>query len=166
VWEVNETDPYHPSIFSLPFSDSEKAAYHDYFDNGGGIFVAALSNDSLDIKSLNEFLSWSGFSLSYTEVGAGSQPVLITDKTAHPTTEGVSDFDYLGAPLNIPVGAISLGRHGSDTVLACFQGAGGGRIVISGSNFHIDNYGMSHMYQSAYDDILALNIAVWLTQLI
>jgi hypothetical protein len=162
VWDINETDAFHPSVFSMPFSDSEIAAYHQYFDNGGGLFVAALSNESLDIQSLNHFLDWTNFSLTYDRVGFADEPVLITVLTVHAITAALVDFDYLGATISIPGGATSLARYGSDTVLACLQGSGGGRIVISGSNFHVDNYGMTGKYQSLDDHVLALKIVLWL----
>lgn len=162
AWDVNETDAFNPTLFSVPFSDSEISAYRQYFDSGGGIFIAALDNDSLDIQSLNHFLSWTNFSMTYDSVGLGNQPVLISEITPHPTTASVSNFDYLGATVNIPGGAISLGRHLPDSVLACLQGAGGGRIVVTGSNFMIDNYGMTGQYQSSDNHILALKIVLWL----
>jgi hypothetical protein len=166
VWDINETDAFHPSLFSVPFSDSEIAAYHQYFDNGGGLFVAALSNESLDIQSLNHFLGWTNFSLAYDEVGFLGGPALVTNITAHATTASVSNFDYLGATINVPGNATSLARYGPHTVLACLEGAGGGRIVISGSNFHVDNYGMTGQYKSFDDHILALKIVLWLSGLI
>lgn len=166
VWDLNESDAFNPSIFSVPFSDSEITAYHQYFNSGGGILVVALSNDSLDVHSLNHFLSWTNFSLTNGRVGSGDSPVLVTQVTAHPTTVGVYDFDFLGAPIKVPGGATTLGSYGIDPVLACLQGAGGGRIVISGSNFEFDNYGMTHQYHSYYDQTLALKIVLWLTHLI
>jgi hypothetical protein len=166
AWDINETDPFNPLIFSVPFSDSEIAAYHQYFNNGGGIFVAALSNDSLDVQSLNLFLSWTNFSLAYDRIGNGDQPVLVTDVTGHPATVGASSFDYLGASLNVPGDATTLGRYIFDPVLACLEGAAGGRIVISGSNFQFDNYGMTRQYSSNYDSALAFSIVRWLTHLL
>jgi hypothetical protein len=163
VWDINESDAFNPSVFSVPFSDSEITAYHQYYNSGGGVLVVALSNDSLDVDSLNYFLSWTNFSLTNDRVGIGDSPVLVTEITAHPTTVGVFDFDYLGAPINVPAGATTLGKDGFDPVLACLQGAGGGRIVVSGSNFEFDNYGMTRQYLSSYDPVLALNIVLWLT---
>jgi len=165
TWELNETEPLAPVIFSIPFSQAEEEAYQQYFDAGHGIFVAALSNDSVDVSSLNDFLNWTGFSLSYTSVPSGDSPALITDITTHPTTVGVSDFDYLGSTIAIPIGAVSLARYNSGTVLACRQGGGGGRIVVTGSNFFVDNWGMAGRYSSHDDDVLALKIVKWLTGL-
>lgn len=165
TWEVNETEPLAPIAFSIPFSQAEEEAYQQYFEAGHGIFVAALSNDSLDISSLNEFLNWTGFSLSHTGVPPGDSPALITDITEHAITAGVSGFDYLGSTVSIPAGATSLAGYSSDTVLACRQGSGGGRIVVTGSNFFVDNWGMVGRYNSLDDDVLALNIVQWLTRL-
>jgi hypothetical protein len=77
----------------------------------------------------------------------------------------VSGFDYLGSTVSIPAGATSLARYSSDTVLACRQGSGGGRIVVTGSNFFVDNWGMVGRYNSLDDDVLALKIVQWLTRL-
>ena len=166
AWDIDETDAFNPFIFSVPFSSTEIEAYHQYFDNGGGIFVVALSNDSLDIHSLNDFLTWSNFSLKYNTIEVAGEPVLVTDVTPHTATTGVSNFDYYGAGINVPGGATTLGTYVIDPVLACLQGAGGGRMVVSGSNFQFDNYGMTSQYQSLYDATLALNIVLWLTHII
>ncbi|MEM2143109.1 MAG: S8 family serine peptidase, partial [Candidatus Thorarchaeota archaeon] len=166
VWNLNDTDPFNPYEVSIRFSESERDAYRDYFLNGGGIFVAALSNRSLDVDSLNEFLQWSGFSLNYDTIAtAQDDPVLVTTLMPHPVTVGVSSFDYLGASINVPVGGTVLATHNTKSVLGCLENAGGGRIVVSGTNFFIDNWGMRGQYSSLYDRTLAMNIVRWILQI-
>ena len=167
VWDINETDAYEPKTFSLPFSQAEIDAYSAYFDGGGGIFVASLSNDSADVSSINDFLAWSGFAFGFSTIEtASSDPVLVHEIVGHPITTGVASFDYLGAPITVPVGATILATYNAQDVLGCFEGPGGGRIVVTGTNFFVDNYGMRQQYTSNYDGTLALKIALWICGLI
>jgi len=165
AWDINETNYNNPSIFSVQFTQEEIDAYEEYFQNGGGIFVAALSNSTLDIASLNDFLDWTGASLSFNTLP--SNGILeVTNIAAHPITVGVSSFDFLGAPVYVNASYSYLGRSSGNTVLACFEGDSGGRIVITGTNFFIDNWGMTGLYSSEDNDILALRIGMWLSGLL
>ncbi|MHA1480673.1 MAG: S8 family peptidase [Candidatus Thorarchaeota archaeon] len=165
AWDINETDPTNLHLISFPYSEQETLAYEEYFLNGGGIFVTALSNDSLDISSLNEFLDWTGFSLGYQSVPSSGSPVLIDDLYAHAITAGVQDFDFVGASVRHNASGFTLARYGITSVLACMEGSGGGRIVVTGTNFFIDNWGILGEYSSSDNDILSLKIALWLSQL-
>ncbi|MFW9982264.1 MAG: S8 family serine peptidase, partial [Candidatus Thorarchaeota archaeon] len=77
VYDLNETNPFDPTPYTLPFSNEEKQAYEDYFDSGGGIFFVGLSSESTNITQVNDFLSWSGFSFTSLEVPSGSDPEFI-----------------------------------------------------------------------------------------
>ncbi len=166
AWDVNETNYVNPSIFSIPFTQNEIDAYEEYYMNGGGIFVSALSNRTLDIASLNEFLEWTGASLGSNLVPSSGSVVEITNIDAHPITVGVASFDYVGAPLITNTSYTRLARYSGQTVLACLEGSSGGRLVITGTNFFIDNWGMTGNYFSMDDDLLALRISLWLTDLL
>jgi hypothetical protein len=167
TWDLNETDPLNANFFSLPYDPSTKQAYQDYYLGGGGIFVSALSNLTLNINRLNDFINWTGFSFGMQRIPLGDSPTLITNiNPAHPITDGVGSFDYIGARLFIPGSAIELGRTGSSIVLGCLQGAGGGRLVVTGTNYFIDNWGINGDYGSSYNALLGLQIAQWITDLL
>ncbi|MFW9847234.1 MAG: S8 family serine peptidase [Candidatus Thorarchaeota archaeon] len=166
VWDDNETDPLQYQTFSLPFAPETKQAYQDYYESGGGIFVAALSNASLDVGKLNDFMDWSGYSFSFTLIANGNDPVEVTQISAHAITLGVGSFDYLGSQVNQPIGAATLGRYGGNVVLSALQGAGGGRLVVTGTNYFIDNWGINGDYESTYDDLLALRVVQWISGII
>jgi len=167
AWDVNESDPDNTERFSLPFDPAAKQAYQDYYDGGGGVFVAVLSNESLDIEKINDFISWSDYSFGFTEIASGYETVEVTQIAAHTITSAVGSFDYLGAPIaTVPVGSNWLGRHSGSTVLSSVQGAGGGRLVVTGTNFFIDNWGINELYTSTHNDRLALQIVKWVSDLI
>ena len=167
TWDLNETNPLDANFFSLQYNASTKQAYEDYYLGGGGIFITALSNMTLNIDRLNEFIDWSGFSFGVQRVPLGDSPTLVTNiNPAHPITDGVGSFDYLGARLFIPGSAIELGRTGGSIVLGCLQGAGGGRLVVTGTNYFIDNWGINGDYSSSYDALLGLQIAQWIADLL
>ncbi|MFW9800227.1 MAG: S8 family serine peptidase, partial [Candidatus Thorarchaeota archaeon] len=167
AWDINETDPANVEVFSLPFGSIAKQAYQDYYDTGGGIFVTALSNETLNVARLNNFIDWSGFSFDFDEISDGFDPVEVTQVTAHTITSGVGSFDFLGARLSTtPLGSTTLGRYTGLTVLSGQQGVGGGRMVVTGTNFFIDNWGINGLYSSSHNDVLALRIVEWIADLI
>ena len=166
AWELNDTTPSSVTVFSIPFTENEKAAYEAYYESGGGIFVAALSNDSLDIASVNDFLSWSGFAIGYTRVPSQGDPIEITQIESHIITAGVESFDFYGGIVTMHENATALAYRSASIVLASMQDDSGGRIVVTGTNFFIDNWGMLGMYAADDDALLALRIMSWVSQLI
>jgi hypothetical protein len=165
AWDIEEISPTQATMFSLPFSDNETQAYRDYYAAGGGIFVAALDNNTLDVESLNDFLNWTGISLNYPQLITGGSVQVVSDISAHPTTTAVTDFAFSGSTLNLNSSGTVLARIGSDTVLGCMD-TGGGRIVVTGTNYFIDNWGMTGEYSSSSDAVLALKIVLWLSGLL
>jgi hypothetical protein len=162
VYDFNETIPTDATVYSLPFSVAEKQAYEDYYDAGGGIFLATLGDSFANLTQVNEFLSFSGFELDTTEVPIGFGTALIDDLEDHNITSGVSGFHYSGAVVNIPFDGTLLARyHPTAPVLGCKEGVGGGRIVVSGSNFFIDNYALLGEYGTGDNALLGLRIVLW-----
>jgi hypothetical protein len=166
VWDDNETNPIDLVTFSMPYAPETKQAYQDYYESGGGLFVTGLSNASLDVAKLNDFIDWTGYSFSFTLVSDGSNPVEATQMTAHPITLGVGSFDYLGAAVIEPQGATTLGRYGGNDLLSVSEDAGGGRLVMTGTNYFIDNWGINGDYSSTSNDRLSLRIVQWLVGLL
>ena len=162
VYDYNETIPDQPILYSLPFSTVEKQAYEDYYDAGGGIFLATLGATFTNITQVNDFLSFSGFELTEQEVPSGGNPVLIDDFDEHIIMSGITGFHYSGATLIIQGDATRLARYPpSAPVLGYEEGVGGGRIVVTGTNFFIDNYALLGDYGPGDDALLALRIVLW-----
>jgi hypothetical protein len=160
AYGTNETDPEHVTAYSLPFSEVEKQAYQDYYDGGGGLFVVGLSNSTTNVSALNEFLNWTGFSFTGNEVPLGDSPVLITNIDSHIITSEVHGFDYLGAAIQISSGGHSLASYGGVPIMGYKEGSG--KIVVTGSNFMLDNWGLLHEYSGVNDDArLILRIVLW-----
>ncbi|MFW9927306.1 MAG: hypothetical protein ACFFDM_11180, partial [Candidatus Thorarchaeota archaeon] len=162
VYDLNETNPLDSTFYTLPFSNEEKQAYEDYFDSGGGIFFVGLSSESTNITQVNDFLSWSGFSFTSLEVPSGSDPEFIDDLDAHIITSGVSGFHYLGATIQIPAAdGHRLARYGGMPVMGYKEGVGGGKIVVTGSNYLVDNYAFLGEYGPGDDALISLRIVLW-----
>ncbi|MFX1484692.1 MAG: hypothetical protein ACFFCP_16065 [Promethearchaeota archaeon] len=162
VYDANETIPTDVTQFSLPFSGAEKQAYQDYFDSGGGLFVVTLSSQTTNITQVNDFLNWTGFSLTDLEVPSGTDPVLVTNLyTPHLITSSVTGFHYLGATIQTPTDGQWLARYNGMDVMAYKEGSGGGKMVITGSNFLVDNYAFLGKYGSGDDALIALRIVLW-----
>lgn len=162
VYDYNETDPSDSTVYSLPFSATEKQAYEDYYDAGGGIFLATLGESFTNISQVNDFLSFSRFQLDTTEVSAISGPAFIDDLDTHIITSGVSGFYYSGAVVNIPLDGTRLAKyHPTAPVLGCKEGVGGGRIVVTGTNFFLDNYALLGEYGAGDNALIGLRIVLW-----
>lgn len=162
VYSANETIPTSPTTYSLPFSDIEKQAYEDYYNTGGGIFLATLGSSFTNITQVNDFLSFTGFELTDIEIPSGNDPVLISELESHIITSGVSGFHYSGATLNIPGNGNVLAEYPpAAPVLGYKEGAGGGRIVVTGTNFFIDNYALLGEYGAGDDALIGLRIVLW-----
>lgn len=164
AYTANETDPTNITSYFLPFSDNETKAYEDYYNSGGGIFIASLSNSSINVTSLNTFLNWTGFTFTSYQVPSGNTPTLIDRIDSHIITSGINAFHYLGATITIPIDGHRLARFdiGDLPLMGYKEGVQGGKLVITGSNFMLDNYGMLGLYNGAADNAqLALRIVLW-----
>ncbi|MHA2221083.1 MAG: S8 family peptidase [Candidatus Thorarchaeota archaeon] len=161
VFNVNETNPLNPTPFSLPFSIDEIQAYEDYFNSGGGIFVATLSFSTTNITQVNQFLNWTGFNITNVELPAGTDPTIVDSLDPHIVTSGVSGFHYAGATINIPIDGHRLASYGGMPVMAYKEGGGGGKLVITGSNYLLDNYAFLGEYGPGDDALIALRIVLW-----
>ncbi len=167
AYSVNETNPANITPYYLPFSVTETQAYEDYYNSGGGIFVAALSNASINVSALNDFLNWTGFSLTSLRVPNGEIPTLIDRIDPHIITSGINGFHYLGATISIPPDGERLARFLNMPVMGYKEGTSDGKIVVTGSNFMLDNYGMLGLYDGVDDNsLLALRIVLWCSGLL
>ncbi|MHA1577499.1 MAG: S8 family peptidase [Candidatus Thorarchaeota archaeon] len=164
AYSINETNPAHIVSYYLPFLETEIQAYEDYYNSGGGIFVVALSNASINVTALNDFLNWTGFALTSLRVPDGEIPTLIDTIDSHIITSGINGFHYIGATISIPPDGFRLAHFLSMPVMGYKEGASGGKIVVTGSNFMLDNYGMLGLYDGPDDNaLLALRIVLWCT---
>jgi hypothetical protein len=141
-----------------------------------------MGNRSLDLESTNEFLSLFGFRLNYDripritiEVGGISSTQLVTDLMNHTTTENINGFDFVGCSVNYTGNAYPLAQvemsyldefgvvHSENhTVMAALEGVSDARMIVSGTNFMFDNWGVEGLRQSEDNDRFILQIAYWL----
>ncbi|MDF1539987.1 MAG: S8 family serine peptidase, partial [Candidatus Thorarchaeota archaeon] len=162
-WDIDETHPASPIEYSIEYTLDEIEAYKEYYFSGGGIFIAALDNSSLNINQANEFLSWTGISLNGDRIAGVTGPVLVDNIATHSITTGINDFDFLGASLSFNASAQSLASYLGHSILVAMEGVSSGRIVVTGTNFFLDNWGIRGLYGSSMNDVLALKIALWIT---
>jgi hypothetical protein len=164
------------------YSQSEKEAYLEYWDSGGSILAIGMGNRSLDLNSANELLGLFGFSLNYDRipgititVNGASSTLLITDLVEHATTGGVESFDFVGCSVSFDGEAYSLAKaevsylddfgvlqSENHTVMAALEGPSRARMIVSGTNFMFDNWGVKGLYQSDENDRFILQMVYWL----
>jgi hypothetical protein len=170
------------STSSCTYSQAEKDAYLEYWESGGRILVAGMGNRSLDLNSTNELLLLFGFFLNYDripgitiEVGGISSTLLVTDLMNHTTTEGIGSFDFVGCSVNYTGNAYPLAQvelstldesgavHSENhTLMAALEGSSNARMIVTGTNFMFDNWGVGGYYQSDDNDRFILQMAYWL----
>jgi hypothetical protein len=168
------------SIYS--YSHAEKNAYVAYWESGGSILVIGMGNRSLNLNSANELLQLFGFSLNYDqipgitiEVNGISSTLLVTDLMNHTTTNGIGSFDFVGCSVNFTGNATCLAQveityfdsgdvlqTENRTVVAALEGHDNARMIVSGTNFLFDNWGVEGYYQSEENDLFILQMAYWL----
>ena len=168
------------------YSTGELEAYSDYFANGGNLFLAGLSNDSLDFGQANRLFSQFNITLNDDQipditivVNGVSSTELISGLISHPITEGVDAFDYNGCSLNFTGTTYEIawkevilqdenGTFYSEnrTVLVGLENNNTGRLIATGSNFFLDNWALTGHYKSKQDLLFVWQAVSWLLRVL
>ena len=87
---------------------------------------------------------------------------------SHPVTADLTDFDFLGAKLALSGNnskAIAWYQTPTNVAVAAYESAANssGRVIVSGSNFMADNWGVNGKYQSTNNLDFLVNVFEWLT---
>ena len=184
AWQYTDAGESDKPNSSIRYTDQQLDVYRTYWQKGGNLMIIGGSNDSLDLYGANQLLSLFNMSLNYDQAPltyvvangvAGSIP--ITNITEHTVTSGIVSFDYNGASLNVS-DAASVLAYGLFTwmyngtfhsaprpVLVSEEQNGVSRLLVTGSNFFIDNWGQRGIYGSKYDTSLMRRCIYWLTGL-
>lgn len=174
--------------FFRPFSTETLNRLFSYVNSGGGLFVISTSSSSSALNETNNLVTPFNITLD-SNTGVPPIPLdlngqkniqLITNlSNVHPITSDIADFDYFGAGLNITgenAEAIAWGTlqriindeivNVSKAVLAVYEPPteSSGRVVVTGSNFMADNYGINNQYNSPNNLALLVNIIEWLSK--
>jgi hypothetical protein len=173
---------------SIWYSPSELYAINEYWNAGGNLFIVGLDNSSadssggIDVEGANNLLSLFNMSFNYDHIPSttitlnGLSSTILVEYTAqHPITERVEEFDYNGCSLNHSSNATALAwaefswrdsdnnlTRENRTLIAILEGSNNGRLVVCGSNFPFDNWGIYGEYQSDENAKLARHIVYWL----
>ncbi len=166
--------------FYRPFSNDTITALVDFVNDGNGLFVLTTDDDSSNLTETNRLLQ--NFNITATEFSIPSLEVDPSDGNYdvveitnflqnHPVTAGITSIDYYGAILNITgdnAQEIAWGNDAFSTlrpVLAGFNTSlySSGRVLISGSNFMIDNWGINNKYEATENLEFLYNAISWIT---
>ena len=116
------------------------------------------------IKGKASFEYCRGGDLWYSTESGFIFPVPISDigtATFLKEDKGILFMRYI-ITITIPIDGHRLASYGSSSVMGYKEGAEGGKIVLTGSNFMIDNYGLLGLYDGADNNaLLALRIVLW-----
>ncbi|MHA1154573.1 MAG: S8 family serine peptidase [Candidatus Heimdallarchaeota archaeon] len=166
--------------FYRPFSNDTITALVDFVNAGNGLFVLTTDSDSSNLTETNRLLQ--NFNITATEQSIPSievnpedgnyDVVDITDFLGnHPVTAGLSSIDYYGAILNVSGDnsqELAWGNDATSTlqpVLAGFNTSAysSGRVLVSGSNFMLDNWGINNKYDATDNLDFLYNAISWIT---
>jgi len=164
--------------YYVPFSNQTITNIIDFVESGHGLFIFGTSGDSAALNETNRLTS--NFNITFTtdtipspivydEETNSYNVVLITDMDGtHPITAGLTDFDFLGAKLAISGNnskAIAWYQQPSNIAVAVYESQSNplGRVVVSGSNFMADNFGVNGKYTSTSNLDFLVNAFEWLT---
>jgi hypothetical protein len=176
---------------SIRYSPSELYAINEYWNAGGNLFIIGLDNSTsdstggIDIEGANLLLSLFNMSFNFDHVPSltiivnGIPSTILVEYIAdHPIMERVEAFDYNGCSLNYSCNATALAwtefrwRDSEDnlmienrTLLAILEGSVFGRLIVSGSNFPFDNYGIYGAYRTNENVKLTRHLIYWLVGL-
>ncbi|MHA2228429.1 MAG: S8 family peptidase [Candidatus Thorarchaeota archaeon] len=182
AWEFNMSGYIGEPIESISYTKLEIDAYYNYWDNGGNIFFVGGNNISIDIEGANSLLSRFNVSLNNDKipgitffVNGLPNTEVITKIAEHPITDRVEKFDYNGCSLNFTGSHVELAwvlynwldddgvsHQENRTVLTALEGSHGARLIVTGSNFFLDNWGINGIYAGEDDSLLMLQSVFWL----
>jgi hypothetical protein len=173
---------------SIRYSPSELYAINEYWNAGGNLLIIGLDNSSsdrsggIDVEGANMLLSLFNMSFNFDHIPTITitmngipSTILVEYMAEHPITERVEAFDYNGCSLNYTNNATALAwtefRWVSSedrlfvenrTLIAILEEPEYGRLVVSGSNFPFDNWGIYGAYRTDENVKLARHIVYWL----
>jgi hypothetical protein len=168
------------SVFS--YDAAEIAAYASYYDQGGNLFLTALSNDSINQQNANDLFSHFNLTLNNDyvpvitiEINGVVSTELVTNMIDHVITRRVDSFDYSGCSLNYTGNAYEIAwtevfyRYENltqytvnKTLLVASENSNGGRLIATGTNFFLDNWALNGAYRSDQNLKLVLQSVYWL----
>ncbi len=172
-------------VGSINYSSEELAAYEKYWNAGGSLFIVGLANYSINIDAANDLLQLFNASFNYDmipttliSVGGIISTVEVTGLAEHKVTQGVESFDFVGCSLNYSGNTYEIAwtqmnvrdddgkvRVVNKTVIVGLESNNGSRLIVSGSNFFIDNWALNNKYHSTDNRKFALQIIYWLVGL-
>ncbi|MDF1540511.1 MAG: S8 family serine peptidase [Candidatus Thorarchaeota archaeon] len=184
AWEFSETGETSIPYSSTRYSQDELDAYGIYWQKGGNIMIAAGNNLSMDVEGVNALLAVFDMSLNFDTVptstivtyGVANTVEVVNIEEEHAVTERIYSFDYNGASINPGENQTVLAQEvfqwiddvgtthtALRPVLVVQEGRLSSRLIVTGSNFFIDNWGLSGAYESEDNSLMMRNCIYWLT---
>jgi major intracellular serine protease len=186
AWEFGEIGESSVPINSIRYSQSELDVYWTYWAKGGNIMITGGTNSSVDVEGTNQLLSMFNLSLNYDAVplttfvvnGVANAVHVVNINGTHPVTERITSFDYNGASIESSGNHTILARElmtwldeegirhtALKPVLVVAEGRISARLIVTGSNFFIDNWGLQGKYGSDDNSRMMLQCIYWLTHM-
>jgi hypothetical protein len=186
AWEFGEVGNRSIPISSIEYTKKELDIYRTYWVTGGSIMITGGTNCSIDLAGVNQLLELFNMSMNFDAVpletivinGVANAIQVVNINRDHPVTRNIVSFDYNGASLNVTDNHTILAREiitwlnedgvrrtALKPVLAVDEGGGNGRLIVTGSNFFIDNWGLLKKYGAEDDSGLMLRCIYWLVHM-
>lgn len=182
---VYNTTTNSTAAFSRTIANETITSLTNYVDSGNGLFIISTSNSSSNLNALNSLVNQFNMTIEEStippiilSINNDYSPIIIDNVSlSHPITNTINSFDYIGSTINItgsnvePVAwsAVNVSDGGAietvyKIVLAAYENSYGGRVVLTGSNFMFDNYGLNNLYNPSTENLeLLYNIIEWIS---
>ena len=164
--------------YYIPFTNQTITNIVNFVESGHGLFVLGAWSGTAALNETNRLTK--NFNITFTNDSIPSQiiydeetdsynVVLITDMdSTHPVTADLINFDFLGAKLALSGNnskGIAWYQTSTNIAVAAYESAtnSSGRVIVSGSNFMADNWGVNGKYSSTNNLDFLVNVFEWLT---
>ncbi|MHA2425369.1 MAG: S8 family peptidase [Candidatus Thorarchaeota archaeon] len=185
AWEFGEIGESSEPIQSIRYTQTELDAYQTYWEKGGSLMITGGTNGSIDLEGANELLDLFNMSFNFDAVplttfvvNGVANAIGVVNILNHPVTDRISSFDYNGASLQVDGNQTILAREvfswiddegiihtALKPVLVVDEGRLSSRLIVTGSNFFIDNWGLSGAYGSEDNSGMMRQCIYWLTHM-
>ena len=171
LWMPDPLDIVTDPLYSMnPLTDAEIGNITEYVMNGGSLFMDfnGVMNDTGSIvgtnsTQLNRLLTNFGITANTNPVVAIQESVIV--ENIDPLVENIDKITHYGNFLSLDCQSVSLANNQYGSVLAYFAGLNTGKVLISATNFWLDNTGSSGGYAGyggVYDSGLSNLLWNWL----
>jgi len=134
------------NISTTIFLDSEIEALLEYVNNNGSLFIIGMHPDSNNLTELNRLVENFGVEFLTTPLVPEGETGEAKIVMGHLLSRNVEELPFYGVGLKVRSSSMIIAKYKGKPVLAVYPGEGGGFVLISSTNFILDNWAFENRY--------------------